>query len=166
MGPKTTDFLKSLGFCKSDSDWPGRRNWSVDTLDLTSWGGLYAHVQGSVPYHWVWISVQSLVALFLWVLMVRNLVQKAQNTGKKNKTLTYTQRLWDYFRIEISPFLTFIFVCRHGQITDRVPGGSPLPPRWALQHPRDWLDAASAAIAALEIRNDEYEVRILTNPNL
>ncbi len=34
----------------------------------------------------------------------------------------------------------------HGQIIDRLPGnGHILPPAYALQHPKDWIDAASKA---------------------
>ena len=37
----------------------------------------------------------------------------------------------------------------HGQITERLPGlTQPLPPRYALQSPSDWLDSASKATRA------------------
>lgn len=49
----------------------------------------------------------------------------------------------------------------HGVIDDTLPsGGSKLPPDYALQHPGDWLDSASAACAAAvrEARTSPEEV--------
>ncbi len=34
----------------------------------------------------------------------------------------------------------------HGVMTDRLPGGEPLPDGWALQHPQDYLDTMSSAV--------------------
>jgi len=43
----------------------------------------------------------------------------------------------------------------HGQITERLPGlTQPLPPRYALQSPSDWLDSASKATRAAIIRQE------------
>src|SRR5215211_5747716 len=35
---------------------------------------------------------------------------------------------------------------RHGQLIDQLPGGEPLPPDFALQHPDDWLASAAKAV--------------------
>lgn len=37
---------------------------------------------------------------------------------------------------------------RHGVLDRALPGGRPLPPEWALQHPDDYLAAAEALLAA------------------
>ncbi|SCG41901.1 ribulokinase [Micromonospora coxensis] len=37
---------------------------------------------------------------------------------------------------------------RHGVLTDRLPGGVPLPPDWALQDPADHLDVLRVAVPA------------------
>ncbi|WP_293695888.1 ribulokinase [uncultured Agrococcus sp.] len=34
----------------------------------------------------------------------------------------------------------------HGVIQEELPGGVPLGPEWALEHPNDWLDALRAAV--------------------
>lgn len=34
----------------------------------------------------------------------------------------------------------------HGVMDETLPDGSPLPPRFALQHPQDYLDSMAAAI--------------------
>ncbi|SCG51416.1 L-ribulokinase [Micromonospora echinaurantiaca] len=37
---------------------------------------------------------------------------------------------------------------RHGVITERLPGGPPLPPDWALQHPDDYREVLRVAVPA------------------
>ena len=34
----------------------------------------------------------------------------------------------------------------HGVISEKLPGGSPLPPQWALQVPQDYLDSLTAVV--------------------
>lgn len=56
-------------------------------------------------------------------------------------------------------WLTVLYTHRHGQITQQLPEtDAPLPASWALQHPMDWLNAASHSIAALDIPSQDVEV--------
>lgn len=41
------------------------------------------------------------------------------------------------------------FAYPHGVMDTSLPGGIPLPPGWALQHPQDYLDALDAVVPAL-----------------
>lgn len=41
---------------------------------------------------------------------------------------------------------TAVVPYKHGVIEKRLPGAGPLPPDWALQHPKDYLDALAVAI--------------------
>lgn len=48
---------------------------------------------------------------------------------------------------------------RHGQITERLPGGdAALPPDYALQHPQDWIDAAADAVRGAMVEAGEVEI--------
>ncbi len=51
---------------------------------------------------------------------------------------------------------------RHGQITDRLPGNTEtLPPDFALQHPKDWLDSAARATRSAWRRVDKAAARVI-----
>lgn len=43
-------------------------------------------------------------------------------------------------------------------MTKQLPNGTKLAPQWALQHPQDWLDAASESVAQLDIAGSGHDV--------